>query len=195
MNGARAVREVPMTEAAAHGACLLCTVLRHHQTQLVEIASLRKATHLCNHHAWSLARSAPAALAAEVYRQVLDFRLKAEARTGERVCDFCADLRREEEVRLQELVESMKVPSFVGWMRQSGTLCLWHAERLSQTLPLSSRKVVAEILARTSEELQVDLEKCAVQAKQGQHAGGGVLGRAAEFLACQRVIPGEETPC
>jgi len=134
-------------------------------------------------------------LAAEVYRQVLDSRLKAEARSGGRVCDFCADLRREEEARLHELVESMKAPSFVGWMRQSGTLCLWHAERLTQKLPMNSRRVVAEILARTAEELQKDLEKCAVQAKQGQHSGGGVLGRAAEFLVCQRGIPGEETPC
>ncbi|MGB2665933.1 MAG: hypothetical protein WAK48_18160 [Candidatus Acidiferrum sp.] len=73
-----------MTEAAAHGACLVCTVLRHHQARLVEMTGVAKASHLCNHHAWLLARSAPATLAAEIYAQVLTERRKCpavEART------------------------------------------------------------------------------------------------------------------
>ncbi len=69
MNGTRAVRAVALTETTAQGACPLCTVLRHHQTRLVEKSALRQVTRLCNHHAWSLARSAPAALAADVYRR------------------------------------------------------------------------------------------------------------------------------
>jgi hypothetical protein len=193
MNGAKAVRTVPMTEAA-HGACVVCTVLRHHQTRLVEASGVPKASHLCNHHAWLLARSAPAVLAAEIYTQVLDARRKQGVRlTG--VCAFCADLRQEEAVRLSELVEQVKMPSFAAWMRRSGTLCLWHAHQLSLRLPTKERNLVEEVLARTIEELDVDLRKCAVQARQGQHAGSGVLGRVAEFLVCQRGIPGEETPC
>jgi hypothetical protein len=50
-------------------------------------------------------------------------------------------------------------------------------------------------LARAAGELQHDLENYAKHAQQGDHAGGGVLGRAAEFLVSQRGIPGEETPC
>lgn len=195
MNATRAVRTVALTQAAAHGACPLCTGLRHHQTRLVEVTGLSKVRHLCNHHAWSLARSAPAALAAAVYRQVLDSRLKARQPSERTECDFCAELRREEEVRLHELAGRMKVPSFLEWMRQSGTLCLWHAERLCHELPPHSCGVVAEVLARTSDELREDLKKYAAHAGQGQHAGGGVLGRVAEFLVCQRGIPGEETPC
>ena len=194
MNGARAVRAVALTEAAAHGACPLCTVLRHHQTQLVEVTGVRNASHLCNHHAWSVARSAPAPLAAEIYRRNLNERRRPGTQPT-RECGFCAELRREEEVRLSELVQRMSAPSFVEWMRQSGTLCLWHADRLSHRLPAEARAVVAEILARTADELEDDLRKCVEQARHGQHEGSGVLGRVAEFLVCQRGIPGEETPC
>ncbi len=194
MNGAKAVRTVPMTEAAAHGACPVCTVLRHHQTRLVEVTGLPKASHLCNHHAWLLARSAPSAIATEIYTQVLDARRQQGAGSTE-ICAFCADLRREESLRLDELAEQVRTPSFADWMRRSGTLCLWHAHQLSNRLPAKERVLVEEVLSRTAEELYMDLRKCAVQARYGQHAGSGVLGRVAEFLVCQRGIPGEETPC
>jgi hypothetical protein len=194
MNETKAVRTVPMTGAAAQGACVVCTVLRHHQTRLVEVRGVPKASHLCNHHAWLLARSAPAALAAEIYTQVLDARRKQGVRSAG-VCAFCADLRREETARVSELVEQVKMPSFAEWMRRSGTLCLWHAQQLSNRLPTKERALVEEVLARTAEELDMDLRKYAVQARHGQHAGSGVLGRVAEFLVCQRGIPGEETPC
>jgi hypothetical protein len=194
MSGARAIRAVPVTGAAAHGACLVCTVLRHHQTRLVEVTGVPKASHLCNHHAWSLARSAPSQLASEIYAQVLSERRKG-AGSGERICTFCIELRREESARLNELVEQMNIDSFVAWMRRSGTLCLWHADRLTRRMPAKMRSVVDEILARTADELQADLGKCAAEARLGRHSGGGVLGRVAEFLVCQRGIPREETPC
>jgi len=194
MNATKAVRTVLMTEAAAHGTCLVCTVLRHHQTKLVEVAGVPNPTHLCNHHAWSLARSAPANIAAEIYAQVLAERRKHPQAAGKN-CSFCEELRCEETIRLDELVEQIKMPSFAGWMRKSGTLCLWHAERLSHRLPLKSQALIEEVVSRTLDELEVDLRKYVVQARNGQHAGGGVLGRVAEFLVCQRGIPGEETPC
>lgn len=194
MNAARAVRVVHLIEAAAHGACPLCTVLRHHQTELVEKTGLRNTSRLCNHHAWSVARSAPSVLAVDIYKRILSERHKEET-CATRECSFCAELRRAEETRLSELVEKMNAPSFAEWMRRSGTLCLWHADRLARRLPPEVRPVVAEILARTAEELEEDLRKCAELSRHGQHAGSGVFGRVAEFLVCQRGIPGEETPC
>jgi len=194
MTGAKALRPVPVTEAAAHGACAVCTVLRHHQTRLIEVTGITEVHHLCNHHAWLLARSAPAALATRAYTQVLTERRRDPSRRSGR-CAFCAELRREEEVRLAELQEQMKMASFAEWMRRSGTLCLWHAERLAHRLPPTTRSIIEEVLARTAEELELDLRKCAAQSRLGAHAGGGVLGRVAEFLVCQRGIPGEETPC
>jgi hypothetical protein len=194
MSGTKAVRGIPMTDATAHGACALCVVLRHYQTQLVEITGLRKVSHLCNHHAWLLARSAPAALAAPIYTQVLEAQ-RREHGPSERICGFCAELRREETVRLNELAERMSMRSFAEWMRRSGTLCLWHADRLSRQSP-EMRPIIDEILARTARELEDDLRKCVAQSSEGQHhVGGGVFGRVAEYLVCQRGIPGEETPC
>jgi hypothetical protein len=194
MNGAKAVRTVAMAEATAHGACAICTVLRHYQTQLVEVTSPPNVTHLCNHHAWLLARSAPADVAARIYTQVIEAQ-REQGGHYEKACAFCDELRREEAVRLGEFAQRMKVSSFAGWMRRSGTLCLRHAERLSQRLP-DLRPVFDEILARTLEELEEDLKKClANSAREQHHIGGGVLGRVAEYLVCQRGIPGEETPC
>jgi len=194
MSGAKAIRTVAMSEAAAHGACAICTLLRHYQTQLVEVTGLPTVTCLCNHHAWLLARSAPAALAGQIYAQVLEAQHKPEP-GKEHGCAFCVELRREEKVRLDELVQRMRVPAFAQWMRRSGTLCLWHADRLSNRLP-EARPIVDEILARTIEELKEDLRKCVANSDREQHSiGGGVLGRVAEYLVCQRGIPGEETPC
>lgn len=194
MSGAKAVRTVAMAEATAHGACALCTVLRQYQTTLIEMTGLQEVTHLCNQHAWLLARSAPADLVARIYTQVMEAQGQHAVRSG-RVCGFCAELHREENLRLGELAEQMKVPSFTEWMRRSGTLCLWHAERLSRQLP-DMRPLFGEILARTREELAEDLKKCVANPSRGQHhTGGGVLGRVAEYLVCQRGIPGEETPC
>ena len=194
MSGAKAIQTVAMTEAAAHGACALCTVLRHYQTHLVMVNGVPKASHLCNQHAWLVARSAPAALAARIYAQVLEAR-RRQSGNKKLVCDFCAELRREEAVRLNELVQRMKAPAFASWMRRSGTLCQWHAQRLSQENP-GIQPVIDEILSRTIAELEEDLVKCVGnETREAHNVGGGVLGRVAEFLACQRGIPGEETPC
>lgn len=194
MSGARAVQTVAMTEAVAHGACALCTVLRHYQTQVIMVRGVPSTRHLCNQHAWLVARSAPAALAARIYAQVLETR-RSEQGHKERVCDFCAELRREEAVRLGELVQQMKAPSFAGWMRRSGTLCLRHAEQLSQKVP-GFQPIIDEILSRTIAELEEDLVKCVGhETNEAHNVGGGVLGRVAEFLVCQRGIPGGEKPC
>lgn len=194
MNGARAVRKYAVSEAVARGVCPVCTILRHRQTRLIEENGVPGAAHLCNHHAWSLARSAPAAVAAAVFLQSLYSRQREEVRkAGE--CDFCVALRREEEGKLKELAENMRTPAFLEWMRINGTLCLRHASKVAERLPNDARAAVTELLSRTLTELEQDLEEYSKVARQGAHAGGGVLGRAAEFLVCQRGIPGEETPC
>ena len=195
MNGAKPARKREIMEAAARGACPVCTVLRHRQTQLIEAAEIPRAAHLCNFHAWALARSAPAATAAAVFLQALGARKGEASHRAVKRCDFCNQLQEEEAGKLQALVEKMREPVFLDWMRAHGALCLRHARRVYETLPASERQVVVHLLARTASDLQHDLEEYAEHARQGIHAGGGVLGRAAEFLVSQRGIPGEETPC
>lgn len=195
MNGARAAHKYMVSEAVARGTCPICTMLRHRQTRLIEVRGIPNAARLCNHHAWSLARSAPAAVASKVFLQSLYARQHDEMQSEIGKCDFCDVLRQEEAGQLNELVEKMKTPVFLEWMRRNGTLCLRHASKVAERVPNDARAAVAELLSRTLTELEQDLEEYSKVARRGAHAGGGVLGRAAEFLVCQRGIPGEEKPC
>jgi len=196
MSGTKAIQKQEFEEHTARGVCPMCTLLRHRQTQLVEQNGIPDARRLCNYHAWALARSAPADFAAEIFLHTLRARetRPPQAEKSE-PCDFCEALREDEEMKVQHLLEKMNDPAFLDWMRAHGTLCLWHAERVMGRLPPKAQAVVAELLVRTAEGLEQDLAKYARQAKRGSHDGGGVLGRAAEFLVSQRGIPREEKPC
>jgi hypothetical protein len=195
MSGARAEHKYAMSEVAAPGACPVCTVLRHRQTWLIQDEGVGGASNLCNYHAWSLARSASATVAAEALLQSLYLR-RREGLQGEVTgCDFCDALRREEVRELKALTVKMEVPAFLEWMRVNGTLCLRHASKIAEQLPEQAQTAIAELVSRTLAELKRDLEEYRRLARLGSHSGGGVLGRAAEYLVCQRGIPGEETPC
>lgn len=196
MSGTKTVQKQETEERAARGVCPLCTLLRHRQTQLVEQNGVPDAKRLCNYHAWSLARSAAADFAAEVFLHTLRARESTHsAAEKHESCDFCEALREDEELKVQQLLEKMNDPAFLDWMRIHGTLCLWHADRVMGRLSPKAQAIVAEVLVRTAEGLEQDLAKYARQAKHGSHDGGGVLGRAAEFLVSQRGIPREEKPC
>jgi hypothetical protein len=195
MNGARAVRRYTVSEAAARGVCPICTVLRHRQTRIVEETGIPCAKHLCNHHAWALAKAAPGSVAAALLLETLRTRRNEGTQAVRTQCDFCETLLQEEAEKLKELSTRMQTAAFREWMRLHGTLCLHHAKKIDGQLSPEGRKVVAELLSRTWEELEQSLANYIQHASQGEHAGGGVLGRAAEFLVCQRGIPGEETPC
>lgn len=194
MSGARAEHRYAVSEAVTHGACPVCTVLRHQQTRLIQEEGVRGAAHLCNFHAWSLARSAPAAVAAEVFLQSLHLRQREGLHARAVGCDFCEALGLEETSELKALAKKMEVPTFLEWMRMHGTLCLRHASEIVDLFP-QARMAIVELVSRTLAELERDLGECRNVARLGSHSGGGVLGRAAEFLVCQRGIPGEETPC
>jgi hypothetical protein len=195
MNGAKAVRKYTVSDAAARGVCPVCTVLRHRQTRLVEETGIPFAKHLCNHHAWALAKAGPGPIAADLLLQTLRTRRSEGTQAVPMACAFCEDLLKEETDKLKELAAKMQTPAFLEWMRLHGTLCLHHAKKICEQLSPEGGKVIAEVLSRTWEELEQDLANYAQHASHGEHVGGGVLGRAAEFLVCQRGIPGEETPC
>jgi hypothetical protein len=195
MNGAKTARKYSISDAVAHGVCPVCTVLRHRQTRLIEETGVPSTKHLCNHHAWALAKAAPAFIAADLLLQALRTRRTERTQVVRMPCDFCENLLHEETEKLQELATKMRTPAFLDWMRVHGTLCLQHAKKIGERLSPEGRKVIDDLLSRTWEELEQDLASYVQHASQGEHAGGGVLGRAAEFLVCQRGIPGEEKPC
>jgi hypothetical protein len=59
---------------------------------------------------------------------------------------------------------------------------------LKKQVPSSLRKALDEMSSRGAAELELELRQFLQQARQGDHSGGGVLGRAAEFLVGQRGI-------
>ena len=67
-----------------------------------------------------------------------------------------------------------------------GTLCLDHARKVKEFVPLRLRTLIDEVVERNRAELRQELETFHEQLKHGIHTGGGLLGRAAEFLVGQR---------
>ncbi len=162
MNGTKAIQKREIDEHTARGVCPLCTLLRHRQAQLVEQNGIPDAKRLCNYHAWSLARSAPADFAAEIFLHTLQAREATDPRAAKLgACDFCEALREDEEQKVRHLLEKLNDPAFLDWMRVHGTLCLWHAERIMGRLAPKTQAVVAELLVRTAEGLEQDLVKYA----------------------------------
>ena len=74
------------------------------------------------------------------------------------------------------------------WLQQHATFCLRHIHELKNRVPATLQKIVEKLRIKNKMELEAELEEFLQQAKKGDHTGGGVLGRAAEFLVAQRGI-------
>jgi len=194
MRTIRAVPNVGVADAIAKGTCLVCNALKEFQSALVATAKAEGAAHLCNYHAWALARSAPANLAGEIFLKLIHLwrRRVAMAASG---CDFCQRIRDEEQSRLVELAAQFGDPAIAELIQEHGTICLAHGRGLASHLPPPLQPILARVLSRTARDLDEYLQAFVKNAQEGQHIGGGVLGRAAEFLVSQRGISHEETPC
>jgi hypothetical protein len=59
---------------------------------------------------------------------------------------------------------------------------------LKEFVPLRFRTVIGDVVERNRSELRGELEVFHEQLKHGMHAGGGLLGRVAEFLVGQREL-------
>jgi hypothetical protein len=176
--------ETSVSQALVKGACPICGVLKEFQSALSEKLRVAADVRLCNFHTWLLARWAPAESVAAYYLKMLDS--SSTTKVGSSECDFCCRTLEEENARLRELIKQMQRAMFLQWMKSQGSLCLDHAKKLEQHAPLKMRPVIAEIVERSRAELKQELGLFLEQAAQGKHSGGGILGRAAEFLVSQR---------
>lgn len=175
---------VSVSQALTKGACPICGILKDFQWTVAEKIEPGPGLHLCNFHAWALARSAPAENVTTVFIDMLEDPLahKVDARE----CILCHRILEEEGARLRELAGQLDRPMFVQWLKSHGSLCLEHARKLKEYIPLKHRRLLDEVVARNREELRQELMIFREQVRQGTHAGGGLLGRAAEFLVGQR---------
>jgi hypothetical protein len=139
--------------------------------------------YLCNFHAWALARSGKAEAVTATFLKMLDVSF---SKPEKKVCDLCRQVAEQEVVHLRDLVKQLERNMFLQWMKNYGSLCLDHAKKLQGYVPLKQRRLIKEIIQRNREELRHELEGFREHVKQGTHSGGGLLGRAAEFLVGQR---------
>lgn len=194
MKTIKAAPKIETAEGIANGSCPVCSALKEFQSALIETVQMQGATHLCNYHAWALARSAPAAVAGEGFLNVLPL-WRQHTATGGSGCDFCQRIRKEEQSRLKELAEQFGKPAIAELMREHGAICLAHGRGLASQLPPSLQSVLARVLSRTARDLDEELHAFVKNAQEGQHIGGGILGHVTEFLVSQRGISHEEAPC
>jgi predicted Fe-S protein YdhL (DUF1289 family) len=103
-------------------------------------------------------------------------------------CLACKRIHEEEIARLKEVSQELKESIHGSWIKQHARFCVRHLTEIKQWLPVDLHKSLEENALRTASELEKELEEFLQQARQGNHAGGGVLGRAAEFLVARRGI-------
>jgi len=175
-------------QALAKGVCPICTLVRAYQNELIEQMTPQGATRFCNFHAWAIAASAPATSAAYVFVAMLKDHREMLKAGGIQDCDLCTSVRAHEIERLKEFERDMQRERFADWIQNYGTVCRWHGEELQSMLPSSQAQAIKKLLAANERELQEALVIFARKARHGGHAGGGILGKAAEFLVAQRGI-------
>jgi hypothetical protein len=177
--------------ALTNGTCPVCKILKDFQWTLTETTHPEADLRFCNFHGWALARSrgklsrsTPGESVTNVFLELLKKPLTGKVSSGE--CSLCRRVLEEEVARLRELAQKMQAGMFAQWMKTQGTLCIDHAQKLKEFVPLRLCTLVDEIVERNRAELQQQLETFREQLKHGIHEGGGLLGRTAEFLVGQR---------
>ncbi|HXY48381.1 MAG TPA: hypothetical protein VEI01_02940 [Terriglobales bacterium] len=190
----RAEASTPATSVSqtlSKGICPICGILKDFQWTLAETTQPQADLRLCNFHGWALARSrgklsrsTPGESVTNVFLELLQ--RPVGGKVGADECSLCHRVLEEEVTRLRELAQKLQGAMFVQWMRIQGTLCLDHAQKLKELVPLRLRKLIDEIVERNRAELLQELEAFLEQLKHGVHEAGRLLGRVAEFLVGQR---------
>ncbi|MFY9911801.1 MAG: hypothetical protein WCF22_04870 [Candidatus Sulfotelmatobacter sp.] len=180
-----------LSQALTKGTCPICGILKDFQWTLAESTTPQVGLRLCNFHVWalarsrdSIARSTPGEAVTNVFLEMLQSPLLGKVSSDE--CVSCHRLVEEEVTRLRELAQKLQGAMFAEWMKTQGTLCLDHARKVKEFVPLQLRTLIDEVVERNRAELRQELETFHEQLKHGIHTGGGLLGRAAEFLVGQR---------
>lgn len=186
------VAATTVSQALAKGACPICAILKDYQWVLATKSAAAPRVRVCNFHCWALARSrgsglsrsTPGETVTRIFLQMLKDSLFEKAPSED--CDLCRQVMEEEVIRLRELGKKFQSAMFSQWITGQGTLCLDHAKKLKEFVPLKHRKAIDELVERNRAELVQELEGFSEQLKHGIHEGGGLLGRVAEFLVGQR---------
>jgi hypothetical protein len=182
--------KLPISSIATRTACALCAALKDFQNDLLKHLSPSDCHRFCNGHGWMVANSTPAVSAAVIFLGAIANPDWGPASPVAAECDLCRRMRDEKQRRLIEIADQFRSAKGRSWLHDNGMLCLRHGRDLVATMPEGLRESVQELLARNGREVVALLEDYLERAKNGAHAGGGVLGRAAEFLIARRGVEG-----
>jgi hypothetical protein len=183
-----ASERTPIERTAVKGSCPVCAAVKHFQESLLTNLRTEKDARLCNVHAWTLAKSAPAEVAASVFLNALKFKEWSAHFPSPSSCMVCKKIHEEEIARIKDLSEEFKSSTLGQWLKDHAKFCVRHLNTTKGMVSGTVQKAIEESASCTASELEKELEEFLQQAKRGNHAGGGVLGRAAEFLVAQRGI-------
>jgi hypothetical protein len=188
MKAETAFERVPIVRLAVRGGCPVCAAVKHFQDSLSGQLRADGQTLLCNFHAWLLAKSAPGELAASLFLDALRVNGSDTSTASPSSCIACKKVHEEEDTRLKEVTRELERPAIALWFEQQATFCLRHIHELKNRAPQCSQQLVEKLRIKNKLEIEAELEGFLEQARKGDHTGGGVLGRAAEFLVAQRGI-------
>jgi hypothetical protein len=172
-----------VSEALLKGTCPFCTYLKNYQSKILrDLKAPEQIKAICNFHAWAMAAASNKAAASCVFRVLLEQPPIKEVHE----CDFCSQIRAEEETRMKEFADELSQTRILEWVKTQGTFCIPHGTRLLGQLPRTLQLIVMSVLKRTASQLQESLEQVGTDSAEDKAPGGGVLGHAAEFLVSQR---------
>jgi len=188
MNSETHAARLPITTIVARTSCPICAALKEFQNDLVKHLGPEECRHFCNAHAWLVAKSAPAESVATILLKAIANPEWRPAAPVPDQCDVCKKMNEEKELRLHEIAEQLRQPKLRSWLQEYGILCLRHGRDVMAKVPADLQGSIQELMARNSREMVETLERFLKGTETGSHVGGGVLGRAAEFLVAQRGI-------
>jgi hypothetical protein len=171
-----------IAQALSRTGCPICILLKEHQAGSLRELSADRHASLCPVHTWAVAAAVDGERAARLLSEMLDH-------PGIGKCPICCQLRVEETRRIRELAEELSAHGAVAeWFRKYGMVCRPHARRLLGQMSDALQAELIETLRRNVTGLLQELREFLQHKQAGTHAAGGVLGRAAEFLAGQRGV-------
>jgi len=177
-----------LSRIATRNTCPICTALREYQNVLLKHLQPLDCQHFCNTHAWVVANSSPADSVSVIFlKAILDPSWHPASPVPDE-CDLCQRMHEEKESRLGEMAKQLSEPKVRSWLHDYGMLCSRHGREVMAKLPESLRGSVQDLILRNREEIVELLEGFLQRVELGSHTGGGILGRAAEFLVAQRGI-------
>lgn len=180
--------KLSITSIATRNACPVCIALREFQSDLLRHLKPEECERFCSAHGWLVANSAPGESVAVIFLRAIANRAWRPASPLTTECDLCKKMHDEKEKRLLEVVEQFREPRLRSWLQDYGMLCSRHAREVMAKVPEALRESIQEVIERNSEEITEVLGEYLQRVKQGNRGGGGVLGRAAEFLFAHRGI-------